>query len=53
MTRRNSRTLRLQIARDALRIAVSVDPISLAAICLRTVVEKLETAETERRTHNG
>ena len=42
---RNSHTLRLQIARDALRVAVAVDPISIIAIHLRSVVEKLERGE--------
>ena len=42
MKRHNSHTQRLQIARDALRIAAAVDPISIAAIVLRTVVERIE-----------
>ena len=40
--KRNSHTLRLDIARDALRVAAAVDPISIAAIVLRTVVERIE-----------
>ena len=42
---KNSHTLRLQIARDALRVAAAVDPISLISIHLRSVVEKLERGE--------
>ena len=42
---KNSHDLRLQIARDALRVAAAVDPISIIAIHLRAVVEKLERGE--------
>ena len=44
---RNSHSHRLWIARDALRVAEATDPISLAAIWLRSVVERLELEAEE------